>query len=371
MTITLNREQIVKASSLASLAVEQRPVVPIWDCLYFKSEEGNLYIYGKGEANQVRVFQKIDFLDNFEFVVPAKVFIETIKNIKSELIELTIERNKTSETIIINAVGRKSKFTIASFSPTYFSVDVEESSKHSFTTPAKTFLSFIKQASAFPNEKDIRLPFQGISMRNNKDKIEIVGTNGSLMGRFLLDVEAEISPIVMQKNIANSIAVFSEEGELTVKTTSKSIILDNGSIQLISRIIDCKFPEVEVFWENEFLENNYISVSKKEIQDTLRLLKSFSTNEYFSMKLSISGDELTFRAETYEKTSSGEHHVTCENFDTSDVFVGINIYFLEKVVNLIDSDNFNLHIKAKDKSVFVTEINNSLTKSFIIQPVII
>jgi DNA polymerase III sliding clamp (beta) subunit (PCNA family) len=371
MTITLNREQIVKASALASLATEQRPVIPIWDCIYFKSTGGNLYIYGKGESNQIRVFQKIEHTDDFEFVIPAKMFVETIRNIKSELIELTIEKNKTSNSVIVNAVGRKSKFTIASFNPTDFSVDLEEEEKHSFTVPARTFLSVIKNCSAFPNEKDIRLPFQGISMRNFKDKIEVCGTSGAIVARFLMDVDAEISPVIMQKNIASSILVFPNEGDITVRTTDKSVVIDNGSIQLISRIIAAKFPEIDPFWVNEFNSENYVTVSKQELQDTFKLLKNFTTNEYFSVKFTISGQEVICRAETYEKTSSGEHGISCDNFNTEDVYVGININFLEKIVNAIESDNLNLHIKAKDKSVFVTEVNNSLHKSFIVMPVVI
>ena len=368
MKITLNREQLAKVSTLASLAIESRPTVPVWECLYFNSKGGKLYIYGRGESSQIRVFQQIEHTEDFDFLIPAKIFIETIKNIKTELIEIVVERNKSGDTIHINAVGRKSKFSIASHNPKVYSVDIAEDETHSFETSAREFLTVLKSCSLFPNEKDMRLSLQGISMRNFENRVEIVGTNGYSIARYLLDIDAEISPIVMQKNISAALAVFPEEGNLIVRTTNKSVVMDNGSIQIISRTIDTKFPDVNQFWVNEFVEDKYVTVQKADIQEMTKLMRNFSQNEHSFVKISVNGNEIVFSTNNGDKSNAAEHSVSAENFNTEEVYVALNITFLEKVVNNISTDSFNLYIKAPNKGVFVTE-NNSLNKSFIIQPV--
>jgi DNA polymerase III sliding clamp (beta) subunit (PCNA family) len=185
----------------------------------------------------------------------------------------------------------------------------------------------------------------------------------------MLDVADEIAPVIMQKKIANAITVFPEEGNINVRTTRKSVIIDNGSIQLISRIIDSKFPDVSQFWVNEFLENKYMVVSKQEIKETINLIRSFSTNEFDCAKISVSDNEITFLSENGDKSNMAEHSITGENFNTEKLFVSLNINFLEKINGIIDTDEYNIHIKAPDKGVFITEANKSLNKSFIVQPV--
>lgn len=370
MKIIVNRESLAKSLSLGYSIIDSRPVMPIWDCFFFDVRKDSMYIYSRSSLLQVKAYQKIESEFEGNFVVPSRMFFETIRLLKCEEVELTMDE-EVGNTLKIKAVGKRKIYKINTFEPDEFSV-VEHKKGETVSMHGKTFSDIISTCGNIVNEKDLRTAFTGVSIRNHGDDLlEFCGTNGYLISRYTMKTDIKIKPVVLPKKACAIMSEVSNEGNIDITTTDNYFVVKNGPSEVSSIIIDSAFPPIHQFWDAEYKPDKFCLVTKNDMIDSLKIMGVYSKQKTRLTEFFVEGDSLIMRTESEDKGSNAEEALEIQNKDTDDFKVGYNVEFMSQIIASISTDLMKIHFTGPKKPAFIEESNQheEVNKSFLIQAI--
>jgi DNA polymerase III sliding clamp (beta) subunit (PCNA family) len=374
MKLKIDKDSLSKALGVAYLAIDAKPIVPIWACFYFDIDEsGKMKIYGRGSQMQIRTMCKVETDQEGTFVAPAQQFYDTIKLLKCKEVELTIDENDSGgKTMTLKVVGQRKKYKINSYDPKDFSIeDKDDESIMYQKLHAKTFTEAMSFCATIVKKEDLRKTFSGVSVRMVDGELEVSGTDAHMLARYLFKTDVEIEDMVVSKKTASVLRDIYTEGFIEIKKNGNYIVITDGSVQINSVLVDTVFPKVKQFWSEERPSDKFVLVKKEDIMNSIRVINLFAKNQYKTTKFFIEDNDLIMTCESESKDLSAEEVIEVQNNEVDNIEVGYNTSFMQSLIDKIDDDIVKLVFCGNKKPIFIEEpsINEDVSKSFLLQAI--
>lgn len=375
MKITANRESLVKVLDVVARGIE-KTTIHAWECLYMTVKGDKCYIYSRSSDMQIKGYITVESSEDFDMCVPAQVFCQTIRLLDCENVIITSKVTKKEGSAdhymtIISVKGQKRKYRISSINPKEFSVVTMDKEKlKGFPISGEAFVGAMTTCSPIVNPKDLREMMSGVSVKTVDGVVEVSATDGTVISRMGLHVEEEIPEMMIPKRTAMMLDGVDISPQIKVGTDGNSVLVQNGPITFIAKLLYGKYPPVKEFW-NFLKKDNFVCISRVEMMNTLKRLNLYSKNEFNSTKMVSKEGVIALTAvNEFEENYAYEEPEIISN-TLVDCATAFNSRYMLTALDKMESDEILVHTEGNKSSIFLFEKNGSKTpeQMWLIAPV--
>ncbi|HZG99983.1 MAG TPA: DNA polymerase III subunit beta [Flavisolibacter sp.] len=346
MKFIVSSSQLLKQLQHINGVINSNTVLPILEDFLFEVEEGKLTVVATDLETVMRIQLDIEAKESGKVCIPAKILMDSLKNIADQPLTFNIDKNFGVEITSDNG-----KYKVMGENPDNFPKEPTADDTTSFTMPSSALVTAINKTLFAVSNDDLRPAMTGVYFELSKDAAQFVATDAHRLVRFKrTDVSCprQESFIVPRKplNLLKS-ALPDNEDEITINYNSNHLFVKHGTTQMSCRLIDARFPDYKVVIPTD---NPYkLIVNKAQFQSALRRVSVFSNKSTNQVALNISGSELQLAAQDVDFSFEGNERMKCQ-YDGEDLTIAFNARFLIEMLNAAEGDEVRIELSTPTKA---------------------
>jgi DNA polymerase III subunit beta len=346
MKFIVSSSSLLKQLQHIAGVINSNTVLPILEDFLFEVEKNKLTVVATDLETVMRVQLDIEAKDSGKVCVPAKILLDSLKNIADQPLTFNIDKNFGVEITSDNG-----KYKVMGENPDNFPKEPGADDTTSFNITASSLITAISKTLFATSNDDLRPAMTGVFFELDKKGMQCVATDAHRLVRYKRkDVSCPKSDsfIVPRKplNLLKA-AIPSSEDELTVSYNSNHLFVKHGTTQMSCRLIDARFPDYKVVIP---ADNPYrLTVNKSDFQGALRRVSIFSNKSTNQVALSISGSELQLAAQDVDFSFEGTERMKCQ-YNGEDIVIAFNAKFLIEMLSASDGDEVNIELSTPTKA---------------------
>src|SRR6201991_2085582 len=308
MKFIVSSSSLLKHLQQISGVINANIVLPILEDFLIEIQDKKLNVVATDLETVMRVQMDVESKTNGKVCIPAKILMDSLKNIPDQPLTLSIDKNFSVEITSDNG-----KYKVMGENPDNFPKEPVADDTTSFTMASSALITAINKTLFAVSNDDLRPAMTGVYFELSKKGLQFVATDAHRLVRYKrTDVSCpkNDSLIVPKKplNLLKS-AMPDNDDELTINYNSNHLFVAHGTTQLSCRLIDARFPDYKVVIP---VDNPYkLTVNRTDFQGALRRVGIFSNKSTNQVVLSISGSELQLMAQDVDFSFEGNERMNC------------------------------------------------------------
>lgn len=326
--------------------INANTVLPILEDFLFEIENNKLTVVATDLETVMRVQIDVEAHESGKVCIPAKILIDSLKNIPDQPLSFNIDAS-----FAVELTSDNGKYKVMGENPDNFPKEPVADETTSFTIASSALVTAINKTLFAVSTDDLRPAMTGVFVELDKDYIQFVSTDAHRLVRYKrTDVSCPVKDtfIVPKKplNLLKS-ALPNNTDELTLSYNKNHLFVRHGSTQMSCRLIDARFPDYKVVIP---VDNPYkLTVNKSDFQSALRRISVFSNKSTNQVVLTIQGSELQLTAQDVDFSFEGTERMKCQ-YDGEDLAIAFNARFLIEMLSASDSEEVNIELSTPSKA---------------------
>ncbi len=349
--------------------INSNTVLPILEDFMFEVSKNQLSIVATDLETVMRVTMEIESKESGKVCIPAKILMDSLKNIAEQPLTFNIDKN-----FAVELTSDNGKYKVMGENPDNFPKEPVADDASSFTMSSVALVTAINKTLFAVSNDDLRPAMTGVYFELLKDGVQFVATDAHRLVRYKrLDAvpPAEGNFIVPKKplNLLKS-ALPVNEDEITISYNSNHLFVDHGSTKMICRLIDARFPDYKVVIPTD---NPYkMVVNKADFQSALRRVSVFSNKSTNQVALTITGSELQMAAQDVDFSFEGNERMNCQ-YDGEDLQIAFNAKFMVEMLNAADTEEVRMELSTPTKAGLIkpTETDENEELLMLVMPLML
>ena len=191
----------------------------------------------------------------------------------------------------------------------------------------------------------------GVYVNLGDKNTTFVATDGHRLVRYRrTDVKSDSgSTIIIPRKALNLLKATlpSENTDVTIDFNAANAFFKFGSIRMICRLIDERFPD----YENVIPAASTIkmTINRMDFLGSMKRISIYATKTTHQVRLKITGSELQVSAEDLDFSNEANERLSCEH-EGEDIEIGFNARFMIEMLTNLDTDQIRLNMSAPNKA---------------------
>ncbi len=346
MKFIVSSSSLLKHLQQISGVINTNTVLPILEDFLFEIEDKRLTIVATDLETVMKVQMEVESKTNGRVCIPAKILMDSLKNIPDQPLTFSIDKN-----FAVELTSDNGKYKVMGENPDNFPKEPTADDTTPFTLPSSALVTAINKTLFAVSNDDLRPAMTGVFFELNPDYIQFVATDAHRLVRYKrTDVKCpKAENFIVPKKPLNLLknALPSNEDDITISYNSNHLFVTHGTTQLICRLIDARFPDYKVVIPTD---NPYkLIVNKNDFQSGLRRVSVFSNKSTNQVALTISGSELQMAAQDLDFSFEGNERMSCQ-YDGEDLQIAFNARFLIEMLNAADTSDVKVELATATKA---------------------
>ncbi len=346
MKFIVSSSQLLKHLQQISGVINANTVLPILEDFLFEIEKNKLTIVATDLETVMKIHMDIEAKDSGKVCIPAKILLDSLKNISEQPLTFNIDKNYSVEITSDNG-----KYKVMGENPDNFPKEPVADTANSFNMPSSALVTAINKCLFAVSNDDLRPAMTGVFFELSAKGITCVATDAHRLVRFSrLDVSCpETATFIVPKkplNLLKNVLPNTDE-ELNVSYNSNHLFVNHGGTELVCRLIDARFPDYKVVIPTD---NPYkLTVNKNDFQNALRRVSVFSNKSTNQVALTITGSELQLAAQDVDFSFEGNERMACQ-YDGEDLQIAFNAKFLIEMLSAAETEEVVIELSTPTKA---------------------
>lgn len=372
MNFIVSSSYLLKNLSSISGVITSNPVVPILENVLFEIDNGNLLITASDLQTSIMVELQVESKENGSVAIPAKILIDTLKNLPEQPVTFSIDESNYN--IEINSDN--GRYKLAGENSADFPKVPEISDGYSFNINSNTLGTAIGNTIFSTSTDELRPAMTGVFLRLSSKSCTFVSTDGHRLVKYIrTDIkgdEVDHDMIIPRKslNLLKSIIPSDDKNEISIEFNASNAFFSYDNISMVCRLIDERYPDYENVIPSD--NSNNITVDKSEILNSLKRISIYANKTTNQVRLKVSGSEILISAEDLDFSNEANERISCEH-DGSDIEIGFNAKFLIEILSNILSDKVIFKLSQPNRAglVLPEDIEDDEDLTMLVMPVML
>ena len=369
MKFIVSSSALLKQLQLINGVINANTVLPILEDFLFEIERNKLTVVATDLETVMKVHLDVEAKDNGKVCIPAKILMDSLKNIAEQPLTFTIDKN-----FGIEITSDNGKYKVMGENPDNFPKEPVADDANSFKMTSSALVSAINKSLFAVSNDDLRPAMTGVFFELDKKGLTCVATDAHRLVKYKRkDVSCPKSDtfIVPKKplNLLKS-AMPDNDDELTLSYNSNHLFVKHGGTELVCRLIDARFPDYKVVIP---ADNPYkLVLNKNDFQSALRRVSIFSNKSTNQVALTISGSELQLAAQDIDFSFEGNERMSCQ-YDGEDLQIAFNAKFLIEMLNAAETQDIIIELSTSTKAGIIkpTEMDENEDLLMLVMPLML
>ncbi len=346
MKFIVSSSSLLKHLQQISGVINANTVLPILEDFLFEIQDKKLNVVATDLETVMRVQMEVESKASGKVCIPAKILLDSLKNIPDQPLTFNIDKN-----FAVEITSDNGKYKVMGENPDNFPKEPPADDTTGFAMTSSALLTAINKTLFAVSNDDLRPAMTGVFFELSKDGVQFVATDAHRLVRYKrLDTNAsKTDSFIVPKKPLNLLknALPDNEDELTISYNNNHLFVIHGSTQMICRLIDARFPDYKVVIPSD---NPYkLIVNKGDFQNALRRVNVFSNKSTNQVALNISGSELQMAAQDVDFSFEGNERMSCQ-YDGGDLQIAFNAKFLIEMLGAADTDEIKMELSTSTKA---------------------
>jgi DNA polymerase III subunit beta len=347
MKFIVSSSALLKQLSAINGVVTTNPVVPILENFLFEIKSGKLTVTASDLQTSMITELDVEAREDGNIAVPAKILIETLKNLPEQPVTFSIDQ----DTYSIEISSDNGRYKLAGENATDFPKIPSVTNATAVDMSTEILSSAISNTIFATSNDELRPAMTGVYINLSTTNTTFVATDGHRLVRYRrVDVASkdDTSIIIPRKalNLLKS-TLPSENVPVTVEFNSSNAYFKFNNTKMICRLIDERFPD----YENVIpVDNpNHMTIDRLEFLGSLRRIAIYANKTTHQVRLKLTGSELQISAEDLDFSNEANERLSCDH-DGEDIEIGFNARFLVEMLNNLSSKEVTLKFSAPNRA---------------------
>jgi DNA polymerase III subunit beta len=354
MKFIVSSSVLLKQLSSINGVITTNPVVPILENFLFEINENKLIITASDLQTSMITELEVESKESGNIAVPARILLETLKNLPEQPVTFTIDQDSYS----IEISSDNGRYKLAGENATDFPKVPAVSDDFSIDMSTDVLASAINNTIFATSNDELRPAMTGVYMNLSETNTTFVATDGHRLVRYRrVDVASDNgNAIIIPRKALNLLKTTlpAENVNVSVEFNVSNAFFKFGNIKMICRLIDERFPDYENVIPTA--NDNNMTIDRSEILSSLKRIAIYANKTTHQVRLKITGSELQISAEDLDFANEANERLSCEH-DGADIEIGFNARFLIEMLSNLNSKKIQLHLSEPNKAGLLTPVD--------------
>lgn len=346
MKFIVSSSSLLKQLQQISGVINANTVLPILEDFLFDVNKNKLTVVATDLETVMKVQLDIEAKDTGRVCIPARILLDSLKNISDQPLTFNIDKNFGVEITSDNG-----KYKVMGENPDNFPKEPIADDTTSFRLSSSALVTAINKTLFAVSTDDLRPAMTGVFFEMDTKGLQFVATDAHRLVRYKrieVSCPKHDSMIVPKKPLTLlKSALPDNEDELTINYNSNHLFVIHGTTQMSCRLIDARFPDYKVVIP---ADNPYkLIVNKNDFQSALRRVSIFSNKSTNQVVLNINGSELQLAAQDIDFSFEGTERMRCQ-YNGEDLQIAFNAKFLIELLHATDSEEITIELSTTTKA---------------------
>jgi len=336
MKIFCSQRDLDYALNIVNKAISPNNTLPVLNNILLKAEGKKLHFSSTNLEIAISCSIDVDVRGEGAITVPAKLITNYVSLLTDEKVELSI-----TEGVSLSVDSSTSHTKIKCISADEFPLIPKVEQDKTFTVGVDDFHKSINETVFAASLNTTRPVLSGVFMKTSGDKMVLATTDSYRLAEKSLKISGggkdDVSSIVPAKTMIELSKILGKSGEKEVKVniSKNQILFSVDGIELISRLIEGKFPDYEKIIPRE--NKTKFEVSVEDLSLVLKRVSLFARENNNSVKLNVTNDGKLVVSS--EETKVGEEKAeVMVKIEGENNKISLNAQYLLDVLTYIGED---------------------------------
>ncbi|AKD04903.1 DNA polymerase III subunit beta [Pontibacter korlensis] len=355
MKFIVSSSALLKQLSSINGVVTNNPVVPILENFLFEINNSKLTITASDLETSMITELPVEAKENGRIAAPAKILLETLKNLPDQPVTFTIDE----ETYTIEISSSNGRYKLSGENATDFPRVPVVQGGNAIEIPSNVLSRAINKTIFAVSNDELRPAMTGIFVQLRSESVTFVATDGHRLLRYRrtdVGTDQEASIIIPRKAFTLLKSTLpSEATAVRMEFNQSNAFFSFDNIRMICRLIDERYPD----YENVIpVQNpNKLVIDRTDLLSSVKRISIYSNKTTHQIRLKLSGSELQVSAEDLDFSNEANERLTCQ-YEGEDMEIGFNAKFLMEMLNNIDSDEITFELSTPNRAGLLMPIVN-------------
>ncbi len=372
MNFIVSSSYLLKNLNSISGVITSNPVVPILENVLFEIEGGNLLITASDLQTSVMVELQVESKEDGSVAIPAKILIETLKNLPEQPVTFSIDDQNYN--IEINSDN--GRYKLAGENSADFPKVPGVNDGYSSDINSEILNSAISNTIFSTSTDELRPAMTGVFFKLSSTGCTFVSTDGHRLVKYIrTDIkgdEVDHDMILPRKslNLLKSILPTDKSSDIKLDFNASNAYFSFENIKMVCRLIDERYPDYDNVIPSD--NSNAVTITKSELLGSLKRISIYANKTTNQVRFKISGSEILISAEDLDFSNEANERISCEH-DGDDIEIGFNAKFLIEMLSNIESEKVILKLSEPNRAglLIPEDINDNEDITMLVMPVML
>lgn len=348
-------------------AVPAKATLPILETILFESENGRLKLTATDLEISIVEYLSADIEVEGAVAIPARRLLETLRQLPNIPVSFSVDDRQN-----IQFRTDKGTYKLVGEESGDFPEVPDMSDGTTLETTTELIQRAIQKTIFAVSNDDLRPAMMGVYFDIDKDESKFVATDGHRLVKYKnseLTCGTRLTFIIPEKAL-NLVVKALDGKECELAVSEDHVRFKSGNTIVITRLINEQYPNYESVIPRE--NDKVLHVSKDQMLATVRRVSIFSSTTTRQIRLELSPDKLTIRAEDLDMSSEARETVTCD-YSQDEMEIGFNAKYLADVLNNVDGNDVRFEFSSPNRAGIVkpSELNENEEVLMLVMPVML
>ena len=372
MNFIVSSSYLLKNLNSISGVITSNPVVPILENVLFEIEGGNLLITASDLQTSVMVELQVESKEDGSVAIPAKILIETLKNLPEQPVTFSIDDQNYN--IEINSDN--GRYKLAGENSADFPKVPGVNDGYSSDINSEILNSAISNTIFSTSTDELRPAMTGVFFKLSSTGCTFVSTDGHRLVKYIrTDIkgdEVDHDMILPRKslNLLKSILPTDKSSDIKLDFNASNAYFSFENIKMVYRLIDERYPDYDNVIPSD--NSNTVTITKSELLGSLKRISIYANKTTNQVRFKITGSEILISAEDLDFSNEANERISCEH-DGDDIEIGFNAKFLIEMLSNIESEKVILKLSEPNRAglLIPEDINDNEDITMLVMPVML
>lgn len=341
--------------------ISNNPVVPILENFLLQLSPGQLTVQASDLETTIVATMPIEGKETATVAVPARLLLDTLKNLPSQPLTVTIDEN----TNLVSLKSVNGNFKLAGENGQDFPRMPVAKGAPTLTLPSSSLGRAIHKTVFAVSSDELRPAMTGILVELQPERTVFVATDGHRLLRYgRLDAGVgrpqdgagqPVCKVILPRKACQLLkgCLPSESAPVDVLLSSGNAFFRFNDLKLVCRLIDERYPD----YENVIpLSNpNILVVSRAELLSCLKRVSIYANKTTHQVRLKMEHAQLVVSAEDLDFSNEAHETLSCQ-YEGEPCEVGYNVKFLVEMLNNLDCEEISLAMSTPNRAGLLTPL---------------
>lgn len=341
MKVNINKDDLDKGLGIVSRVVTGKGQLPVLGNVLLDAEKTGLSLAGTNLELGLRADVGGKVTEEGKITVPGRNLSEFVNSlISSSLVELETDGEK------LKVKAGKFGATFAGIAATEFPI-MPKMGAGTIKINRKIISEIAAQVAYAAAADESRPVLTGVRWSVVGDKLSVTATDGFRLARKSsvqkLASSVQLDGLILPARTILELARIESEGEVEMQVVKENnqVIFKMGKVEVISRVLEGNYPEVDKIIPNEW--KTRVILAKSELERAVKAAGIFARENNNIVKLSVASSQLSVKAVAKESGES-EIEIEIEKMEGEEGEISFNYRYVMDYLASVDTENVILEM---------------------------